>query len=337
MPDHDHDIRNAIHRGGGQTVDIEGVLQELLASGFSIVQGNPREQIGGNNPPLARSIAAETGDFAQVVTGFLEEEYRQYPVQLESLLDGARNLPETITSPEDKEATATVVKQFRDLRAKFEAFQKREKQPYLRGGQAVDQFFFGMIDKIARRSRENRAGASDTLLARITDYDNRLIAEENERRRLAAAETARIAREAQEKADRERREAEEARLKAERARSEERRSVLAAEATQAEQTAAASHVEAAITTAKAEERHIATLVKPADLARNRGNDGTLTTVAQEKYAVMTDRSLLNKDLLWPFIPAAEIEKALRAWAKTVDFNQQMPGAEIGRRNKSVVR
>jgi hypothetical protein len=298
---------------------------------------NPRAAIGGNNPPLARSIAAETGDFAQVVTAFLEEEYRQYPLQLEALLEGAHSLPETITTPEDKEATATVVKQLRDLKSKFDAFQKKEKQPYLRGGQAVDQYFFGMIDKIARRSRENRAGAADVLLKRITDYDNRLIAEENERRRLAAAEAARIAEAARKKAAEEARVAEEARQAAERARNEQRRQERQAEAQTAETQASASHVEAEVTTARAEEAHIATFVKPAEIARHRSLDGTLSTVQQEKYAVLVDRDRLDKDKLWPFIAVAEIEKALRAWAKTTDYNVQMEGAEIGRRNKSVVR
>lgn len=328
MPDPDFDSRNT---------EIGATERARAVDLRSAAERNPRETIGGNFPPLARSIAAETGDFAQVVTAFLEEEYRQYPEQLNQLLDGARNLPETITSIEDKDATATVVKQLRDLRAKFDAFQKKEKQPYWRGGQAVDQFFFGMMDKIARRSRENRAGAADVLLARMTDYNNRVIAAEQERRRREAAEAARVAREAQEKADQERVEAEDARLRAERARNEERRAERAEEARAAETQASASHVEATVTTARAEEAHIATFVKPAEIVRSRGNDGTLSTVQQEKYAVMVDRAQLDKDKLWPFIPAAEIEKALRAWAKTTDYSVQMPGAEIGRRNKSVVR
>lgn len=299
---------------------------------------NPRAVIGSNAlPSLARMIAEEAGDFAQVVTAFLEDEYRQYPIQLEALLDGARNLPESISTPEDKEATATVVKQCRDLRAKFEAFHGKEKQAYLRGGQAADQFFFGMIDKLARRAKGNRAGAADVLLARITDYDNRKLAEEKERRRLEAEETARIARAAQEKADRERREAEEARQREERARSEATRAQRATEAREAEQAASTSHVEAAVTTAKAQEAHIETLATPAALMRNRGLDGTLTTMAQEKYAEVVDRRLLDKDELWGFIGIAEIEKALKAWARNNDYNVPMAGASIGRRNKSVVR
>ncbi len=71
--------------------------------------------------------------------------------------------------------------------------------------------------------------------------------------------------------------------------------------------------------------------------RTRGSDGTLATMGQEKYAEVTDRQLLDKEILWPFIPLADLEKALRAWAKNTDYRTPMAGAEVGRRNKSVVR
>jgi hypothetical protein len=293
--------------------------------------------MGHNNPPLARSIAAETEDFAHVVTRFLEEEYRQYPDQLNALLEAAAQIPETIDDQESKEAAATIIKQFRDLNAKFDSFQKKEKQPYLRGGQAVDQFFFGMMDKIMRRARTNRFGTADILLQRITDFDNRKLAEEQARRQREADERARIAREAQQRADRERREAEERQRAAERARTEATRTARAAEAETARQAAQQAAVEEVVTSAQAQEAHIATLARPADLMRQRGNDGTLTTVTVEKYAAVTNKDALDKDKLWPFINIREIEKALAAWAKTTDYNVQMDGAEIGRRNRSVVR
>lgn len=297
---------------------------------------NPRAIMGGNFPPLARSIAAETGDFAQVVTAFLEEEYRQYPEQMNGLIEAAAALPEEITDQETKEAAATLVKRTRDLAAKFDAFHKKEGQPYFRGKQAVDQFFFGMIDKLTRRTKTNRPGSADVLLQRITDYDNRVLAAEQERRRLAAAEAARIARAEQERAATAAREAEEARRAAERARAPamiETRQVAAAVA---ETAASEAHVEAVVTTARAEEAHIATLAKPADIIRNRGLDGTLATMGVEKYATIVDRRLLDLNELAPFIPLKALEQALTGWAKTTDYGTPMTGADIGRRNKSRV-
>jgi hypothetical protein len=298
---------------------------------------NPRATIGGNFPPLGRMIAAESGDFAAVVTAFLEDEYQQYPEQLNALLDGAANLPETITSQEDKEAVATVVKQLRDLNAKFEAFQKKEKQPYLRGGQAVDQFFFGMMDKLARRNRASQPGAMDTLIARMTAYDNMLIEQERQRREAEAAARRAEAERARQAAEAERRAAEEAQRAAARARTEATRAAREQEAEQARQRAAAATATAEVTAGNAEQARIETLTPAAATVRSRGQDGTLATTKTVKYAVIEDRTLLDKDKLWPFIPQDALERALAGWAKTTDYNVPMPGASIGRRQQSVVR
>lgn len=334
MPDQDQTIREAIDRGGGQTGDIDGVLRELSAAGFTIVS---RGAIGGNFPPLAQSIAAESGDFADVVTAFLEEAYRQYPTQMDQLLDGAANLPNPITTQEDKIATAAVVKDIRDLAAKFDAFHKKEKQPYFRGGQAVDQFFFSMIDQLLRRSRTARAGVGDLLLQRITEYDDRVIAEETARRKAIADEAARVARIAQETAAREAQEAAERQLAEQRARKPDTIQARGAEARGAEARASASGVEAAVAGQRAERAHQDTLITAPEIVRTRSAEGTLSTTVTEKFATLVDKRLVDKEVLWPFIPASEIEKALRAWAKTTDYNTPMAGAEIGKRNKARVR
>ena len=52
---------------------------------------NFREQIGGNFPPLARSIAAEE-NFAANVTAFLEEEYREILRTVPELLEEASSV-----------------------------------------------------------------------------------------------------------------------------------------------------------------------------------------------------------------------------------------------------
>lgn len=298
---------------------------------------NPREVIGGNQPPLARSIAAEEGDFALVTTAFLEDEYAKQPKIVLALLEEAHALPKVIQDDDTKGKVTSLIKRLRDAAKALDAFHSKEKQPYLRGGQAVDQYFFGLIDKCVRRVKTNNPGAADVLNARLTDYDNRKLAEERARRDREAAEQARIAREAQAKADREAREAEEARLAAERARKPETAAAKTEAAVEKETAADASKVEAEVVTARAEEAHIATLAKPADIMRTRGADGTLSTMGQEKYANVVDRAALDKEALWPHIPLQDLEKALRKWAQMTDYRETMPGAEVGRRNKSVVR
>ncbi len=92
---------------------------------------------------------------------------------------------------------------------------------------------------------------------------------------------------------------------------------------------------------EAEDARLATLAKPSDLARVRGNaeagGGVTLTVAQEPYAILTDRTKINMELLRPFFTEAELEKALRSWARTTGFRTKMDGAEIGHRNKGVTR
>jgi len=107
------------------------------------------------------------------------------------------------------------------------------------------------------------------------------------------------------------------------------------------QAATIAGVEAQTALDRAEDARIATLAKPADMTRLRGNDqsgaGVTLTTAQEPYALLTDRALVDMNMLRPFFTDAEIEKALRGWAKTTGHRVKMPGAEIGHRNKGVTR
>jgi hypothetical protein len=299
----------------------------------------PRLQVGGNNPPLwaiLRDFVKEE-NFSATVTGYLADEFKAWPTTVLELLEKARSLPKEITSPEDRELFPPLIKQLRDVSAKLEAFHKAQKEPYLRGGQAVDQWFFSLMDKLARRQPRNNPGAADILLARLTAYDNEVLAKEQERRRVEAellrqeamkAEAARI------KAENE---AEEARLAADRARNPERKAEKEEIADRAQEAVAAANVQATVIHQQATEAYIGTLSKPADIMRNRGADGTLSTMAQEKYAEVTDRTKLDMAKLWPHIPLAALETALKAWAKSTDYREPMEGAAIGRRNKSMVR
>jgi hypothetical protein len=298
---------------------------------------NPREIIGGNFPPLARSIAAEEGDFALVTTAFLEEEYAKQGPIVTALLDEARDVPKVIEDADTKAKVASIIKRMRDQAKLLAAAHSKEKQPYLRGGQAVDQFFFGLVDKLTRRAKTNNPGAADVLNNRLTDYDNRVLAAEQAKRQREADEAARLARLAQQKAAEEAAAAEAARLAAERARKPETVAEKTTVAVAQEQVADQAKVEAVVTTAQAHEAHIATLAKPADIMRTRGEDGTLSTMGTEKYAEIVDRTLLDKEKLWPYIKQDAIASALTQWSKFTDYNQQMPGAAIGRRNRSVVR
>lgn len=290
---------------------------------------NPRAVVGSNQAP----------DYAQRVTDQMARDYAALVDSVTALLDKARALPREINDDETAIAVGGVVKELRDAYKRADAYRAAEKEPHLRSEQAVDQFFFGLMEKLAKRNprdRSQKPGGADVLQARIDDFLERKRLEEEARRRREADEAARLAREAQDKADREAREAEEARLAAERARKPEIVESKTAVADVKEQAAEAARIEADLALSRAEEAHIATLAKPAEMSRTRG-DGVLLTQAKQPYAYLVDRTKLDKDALWPFFTEAEIEKALRGWAKVTGHNKQMDGAEIGHGRKGVTR
>ena len=293
--------------------------------------------LGHNQPPLGKLIAGEQGDFAAVVTAYLEDEYSKQPGIVSALLDEARQIPKVIDDEDTKSKVKSIIKRMRDQVKLLAAAHEKEKQPYLRGGQAVDQYLFGLIDKLARRSKTNRPGAADILNERLTDYDLRILAAELARRK---AEADRLEREANEKREREekaQREATEALEAAERARNPERIEQKREVAEQKAEQATVASAEAAHASAKAEQAMVDTYAKPADIMRSRGDDGTLSTMATEPYVILDDRSQLDFIKLAPFFTQAEVEKALRGWAKNNGYSVQMNGARIGKKPKSVVR
>lgn len=288
---------------------------------------NPRSVIGGNKGPDAAKLVAEA----------LERDYAETIKNVSDLLAQARDLPKEIGDDEQMGAVAKIIRGLRDTTSRLKAFHVAEKEPHLRAGQAVDSFFFALIDKCARRDRKNKPGAADVLQARLDDYQQRKLREEQERRRREAEEAARKEREAREEAERKEREAEEARLAAERARKPEHIEAKGEIATAKEDEASTAKIEAQIAAEKAEEAYVGTLSRPADIVRTRVDEGPLVTMQQVGYAEIEDSSKLDKDALWPFINEDAKEKALRAWAKTTGYRKEMAGAAIGHRNKSAVR
>lgn len=292
-------------------------------------QANPRAVAGDNQAQSA----------AERVTEYLQRDYASLLAEVEALLNEARGAPRDVDSDEDATRLGSIVKRLREASTRAEAYRETEKAPHRLSADAVDAFFFPIREKLARRNprdRSQKPGAADILQARIDAYLERKLAEEQERRRLAEAEARRQAEAAAEVARKAEREAEEARLAAERARKPENVAARTDEAREAEERASAAKVEAAAAATAAQDAHVATLAKPAELARTRG-DGVVLTQAREPFSAVIDRTKLDKEALWPFFTDAEIEKALRGWAKITGHNKQMPGAEIGHRLKGQTR
>lgn len=288
---------------------------------------NPRATIGDNNPP----------DQAQIVIERLTSEYAGVVTQVDEALERARHHPKIIENDTVLGEVATTVKALRDVNVVCDSHHEAEKQPYLRAGQAVDQFFFSLMERLGRRSKTGRPGAIDILMARINDYQTRKleaerIAREEIARKAAAAEAA-----ARAEADRLRKEAEYQAAALERARAPHKIEEKTAIAENAAAAAQVAQIDAMVARDQAEAADFATRATPADMVRTRVEGGSMVTMGRVPYVEMLDAELLNKELLWPFISDKEKERALKAWARTTSHTKPMAGTIIEMRHGSTVR
>lgn len=295
---------------------------------------NPRAVPGGNQAP----------DYAQLEAERLASDYVGLTSALDELLAEAAAFPPGVNDDAEALARGAMIKKLRDLDSRAEGVRVLEKEPHLRRGNAVDSFFNVLRDKIGKRNKNDRSakpGAIDILQGDINDYQNKKIAEERARQEAERREAERIAREAAEQARKAAAEAAEKAAAAERARKAESIAARQQAAEEQQKVADAAKADADRKAELAEEARLASLAKPADIARVRGADqsgaGVLLTVGQEPYAMLVDRAKVNMELLRPYFTDAEIEKALRGWAKATGHRVAMEGAEIGHRNKGVTR
>lgn len=285
-----------------------------------------------NAPGMGHNI-----DDATDVVVRLETDYAAEVRDAEALMDEARDFPKEVNDDDTMLSGSALVKRLNDSCKLLESHRVKEKAPFLRGGQAVDSFFMRVIEKVTRQKKTDKPGAADIIHARVDSYNQRKLAEEQARRQREREQAEAAERETARKAEAARIAAEEAAKAAERARKPENIAARTDEANTAAQVADQTSVDAAVATLVADDAIAAAAAKPADLVRHRGDTGVMTTMRQEGYAEIVDVMLLDKNALWAFIKTDAIESALKQWARTTGHKQQMSGADIGFRNKTVIR
>jgi hypothetical protein len=271
----------------------------------------------------------QPSDVTEQEVGRLAEDYGELARNATSLLEQAREIAGEIEDEAALERFSNVIVDMRDTEARAEAARIAEKEPFLRRGQAVDGFFGSIKERLAK----GRA-----VLKRSVDaYQNRKLAAERERRRLADEQARREAQKAADEAARLAREAEDRRLAAERARLPETQEAKGAVADQAETTASVAQADAQVAIAAAQEARIDALAKPAEMTRSRFDEGRLVTMRQVGYVEIVDKMKLDPVALWPFVKEDDAKKALNAWAKTTGYKRPMDGAVVEMRDESVIR
>lgn len=294
---------------------------------MSAVVENPRAITGDNKAP----------DYAKQVSDRLADEYAYMESAVVEILNEARDLPAEVTDDDIQGRYASNIKRQRDLDARIESLRVAEKEPFLRGGNAVQNFFMGMRGRLFRQNKSDKAGAADVLQARVNAYVQKKADEERHRRQ----EEERIAREAEDRARREREEQErlarEAEHRAARARKEENAAAAAAEAAQREAEAKRLRDEEERLRAERQAKQADAAAKTADLVRTRTDEGHMVTAKQVPYVEITDEMELDAKLLWPFVKSEHKLQALKAWAKITQHKQKMAGAIIEMRDEAVIR
>ena len=269
----------------------------------------------------------EAPDQAQIVTDRLAADYAALSDAVEALI--ATDMPEAVTDASDLDAISAHVATLRDKDKDVKALRIAEKEPFLRGGQAVDQFF----NDISYRLLKTMEALSD----RVTVYKRRQLAEERARRAAEEAE----ARRAQEAASARLRAAAEAAEEAERAAARARKPehIEAHKEVALDQNhiAEVARIDTIMATDAVHEATLATLAKPADIVRERTQSGRLVTMKQIGHAEIVNVDLLDLTTLRPFIKEEHLLMAVKAWAKQTGFKKQMPGALVEMREVSDIR
>lgn len=276
-------------------------------------------------------------DYAAEVVSRLSKDYGELQNSVADVLARLRALPREIADEAALEDYSKVIRDGRDLRKRLDAYHDSEKQPYLRAGQGVDQFFFGLEEKLARRKPRDPAGGLDVADARVDDYmQKKLAAERAERERVAAEERAKAdaIRRQEEEA---RRAAEEAAAKAARARNAENIAAHQAEADRQRKLADEAREAEILAAQRADDARIDTKASAADMTRTRLDTGAVATMAQVPFVQIDDATKLDMAALWPFLKEDHILMALKAWAKTKSHKTPMAGATIELRSKGVMK
>jgi hypothetical protein len=223
--------------------------------------------------------------------------------EVDAVADRANSLPKKITDEVALGRLGAVVKDARALAGRLEKLRKDEVEPHLAAQRETNGFFGTFAERLKR--------IGDALSTKATDYQQEV--EAAKRRELA--ERARKLREEEDAARAKAQAAAEANRPAAVAKHEDKADLAAERAARAEQESGAS---------------------AADLTRVRTGGVVATTRTTWDFEI-TDANLIPLAMLRPYIPRADLEKALRAFVKNNQDTVQLAGVRIFQSSKVAFR
>jgi hypothetical protein len=257
------------------------------------MSNNPENFIINERPPLV------TTDELSVDYGYLER-------AVASIRDEGGTLPAVINDEKTQGHWQDVIKQMDDKIKAINPKREEVKSPYLAAGRTVDGFFQGVIQRVGALRKEI-TDLTDGYLTRKRDEERRVREEAAAKLRAEQEAAAKLAREAQERADRQAAQHRKAASEASRAKAEE-----------AERESARLREEAAAA-------EVAAQAKSADLSRTRSDGGSLGSLADTWNFRILEIEDLKGAAIWPFVSRDAKEKAVRAFMKANAPRNLAPG------------
>lgn len=254
----------------------------------------------------ATARKVEIGDNTRpplVTTESLDKDYAHVVEAIDKIAEQVAMLPEAVEDEDDVAAIAAIFPRLRGAHKRAEDLRKTEKAPYLDAGKAVDGWFGKQAGRVA---------AWQTDLQGRVDRYTRWKAERERKQREAEAAAAR------EEAERQRQAAE-----------------AAASAGQTEEEIAAREA-AAESENEAREAAAAAQGKAADLVRTHTPAGNTVSAKEEWIGRVTDFAKIDLNALRAHISPAEIEAAVRRFAKETKGTVELAGVSVEKQIKTII-
>lgn len=232
----------------------------------------------------------------------LRDQYEQIGTRVDALIASAGRAPATVNDDDTLGKMGDLIKSITACGKQIEAARVSEKEPFLAAGREVDGFFKPMGDTLAVAKKRLEAPCGVYLRAKAD-------AEKKAREAIEAA-----ARRAAEDAMRQAQEAEAANLTAVSDAALDRALTAEADADRAQKAAEA---------------------KPAELARTRGEMGSVATLRTSWDAEILDYAAIPLEAIRAFVPRDAIEKAVRAFVRA--GGRELKGVRIYENSTAVVR
>lgn len=238
---------------------------------------------------------------ADIERARLEDKFTAQIKRAGLLVDAMDRVPPVIEDDETAGKTGDFIKQVTAHRKMMETARVSEKEPHLELGRVVDGFFKRFIDPLdtVKKTVESRLGV--------------FLRQKEEAERRARLEAERIARE-------------------ESQRKEAEALALATKDVAGSEKALDAAVAAE---AQAVEAGVAAEAKPAELARTRGDYGSVSTLRTSWDFEIDDRSKIPLDALRPYLAADAVDKAVRAFVRA--GGRDLAGVRIFENRTAMVR